>query len=435
MQNQIHVGIIGAGYAGLAAAVTLAQREIPVTVLEASKYLGGRARRVDHRDLALDNGLHILLGCYSETLRLIDLVAAPENSRATCFLRLPLQLVINGHFSLKAPRLPAPLNLAAGLLKSRGASLKQRVGAAKFMLELRRRRFSLEHDMSVADLLKQYSQGDDIVRFLWQPLCISALNTPPEIASARVFLQVLRDSMSGSRADSDLLLPRVDLSRLFPDRAAEYIGKHSGKVLPFRTVNTVYRSNHGFSVYVARQRFDFSHVICAVPPHRLAPLVANLPELKDAAKQVNGFEYQPIYSIYFQYPQPVRLPLPMVGLHGGHAQWVFDRDRLCRQPGVIAAVISAQGLHQELTHDDLASNVRDELRRSFGFSSEPAWHRVIAEKRATFSCNVDLKRPAQVTPLKNFFLAGDYTESDYPATIEAAVRSGIKCATHILQNR
>lgn len=423
------VAVIGAGYAGLAAAVELASRGIPVTVYEAAKELGGRARRVDWRGLTLDNGQHIFLGAYRETLRLMRLAGANPDA---LLLRLPLQLVIPGRFSLRAAPLPAPLHLAIGLVTAQGLSWAERLAALRFMSAMRRQDFRLPQDISAATMLERHGQGGKLRSFLWEPLCVAALNTPLESSSAQVFLNVLRDSLAGGRADCDMLLPLADLSSLFPDHAAAFIEHRGGRVASSQTVLAVRKHGEGFALETRQGTALFDRVISAVPPQRLAGLTAQLPELSEAAIQVERFGYQPIYTAFLQYPANTRLPRPMLGLSGGITQWVFDHGRLNREAGLICAVISAEGPHQYLGHDELAQRVDSELRAAFPDLPLPRWHKVIAEKRATFACTPDLSRPGQATPLPGFFLAGDYTAGDYPATLEGAVRSGVKCAKLIL---
>ncbi len=424
----MNVAIIGGGYAGMAAAVTLAERDVPVTVFEAAPQIGGRARGVDYKATALDNGQHILIGAYRETLRLIALV---NRDAANALQRSPLDWRIHGRFRLRAASLPAPLHLALGLLTVRGASLAERWAAATFMRAMRNISFRLPRDIAVTELLRQHHQGQAMTRHLWHPLCIAALNTPPDIASAQVFLNVLRDSLDAQRADSEVMLARVDLSALFPGPAAEYVRSHGGQVLTGHSVDAITRNGDGYAVQTRSQHFEFTHAVCALPPHRLSAVTASLPEMSQSAALAECLQYQPIYTVYLQYPQRVPLPVPMLGLDDGLAQWVFDRETINGQKGLIAAVISAEGPHQDLTQDDLAQRIHEELSRQFGPLPAPLWQRVIAEKRATFACTVDLQRPPQRTPLKHFFLAGDYTESEYPATLEAAVRSGIACAQQI----
>jgi squalene-associated FAD-dependent desaturase len=415
----------------MAAAVTLAPRGLPVTVFEAANQLGGRARRVDWNGAALDNGLHILIGAYRETLRLVTLVNPDSDSLLS---RLPFDWNIHGRFRLRAAPLPAPWHLAFGVLAARGAGFGERMAAASLMRTLRNSSFRLAHDITVSELLRRHRQGTQITRHLWHPLCIAALNTPPDIASAQIFLNVLRDSLGAARADSEIMLARVDLSVLFPDPAAEFVRSHAGQVLTAHAVDTITMHDGNFVLQTRGQQLRFSHVICALPPYRLGAALAGLPQLQAVTALVESFKYQPIYTVYLQYPRDTVLPSPMLGMSGGFAQWVFDRGVLCGQDGLLAAVISAEGPHQNMAQDELARHIHAELRPLLGALPEPEWQRVIAEKRATFSCIAGLQRPAQDTTLKNFYLAGDYTGNDYPATLEAAVRSGIACAHRILDS-
>lgn len=419
------VGIIGGGYAGMAAAVELAARGISVTVFESAKQLGGRARGVIHHDTQLDNGQHLLLGCYRETLRLIERVGGDIEQD---FLRLPLQLDLHGEFSLKAPRLPAPLHLLAALLNSDGLSWRERMNAARFILALRRMDFRLARDITVAELLARHGQDADLTFKLWEPLCIAALNTPIHKASAQVLLNVLRDALNRTRADSDMLLPRTDFTHLFPQRAAVWIGRHGGAVHTSCGVEAIIERDDGIELVGANGTHRFSHVICAAPPAIAAKLLRPIAALEQTVAQIGALEYQPIYTVYLQYPARVTLPHPMIGLHRRFSQWLFDRGRIAGQHGLLAAVISAEGLHQELSQEALAQKVASELREEFGIGETPEWMQVIAEKRATFCCAPDLQRPGGRTALPGLFLAGDYCAGDYPATLEGATLSGVRSA-------
>ncbi|MEO6423310.1 MAG: hydroxysqualene dehydroxylase HpnE [Candidatus Nitrotoga sp.] len=430
-----HVAIIGGGYAGMAAAVTLAAADVRVTVFESAKQLGGRARGVRNNNVQLDNGQHILLGCYHHTLQLIEQVGGNIEQD---FLRLPLQLTLHNRFELKAPHLPAPLHLLAGLLSAKGLSFGERLRVARFMLALGRINFTLPHDISVSEILRKYGQGDELIRLLWEPLCIAALNTPVHIASAQILLNVLRDSLNGLRSDSDMLLPRIDFTALFPERASEYVKQHRGTVLTACTVETLIPLGNEIklitrstAVFAAHTK-TFSHVICAASPIPAARLFRTVPQLEFTAEQIAAIPHQPIYTVYLQYPEQVRLPRPMLGLDRCFAQWIFDKGQIAGQPGLIAAVISTQGKHQDLTHDLLAKKVAQEICEQFGVMEAPLWHKVIAEKRATFSCETNLPRPSHITQLANIMLAGDYTAGEYPATLEGAVMSGMLCAKTIL---
>lgn len=423
--------IIGGGYAGMAAAAELAACNIPVTVFESAKQLGGRARGVHFNNTQLDNGQHLLLGCYRETLRLIELVGGDIGQD---FLRLPLQLDLHGHFSLRAPRLPAPLHLLAALLRAQGLNWSERQKAARFMLLLRALKFRLDSDITVAELLRRHGQDGDLASKLWEPLCIAALNTPPQKASAQVMLNVLRDSLNRKRSDSDMLFPRLDFTALFPQRAAEYVEQHGGKVHLSCGVETIAVHEDGFELLSAQGAQRFSHVICATSPTVAAELLRPHAALAETVSRIDSLEHQPIYTVYLQYPENVQLPHPMIGLHRCYCQWLFDKGRIAAQHGLLAAVISAEGIHQDLSQDDLAQKVIAELHREFGIEAVPLWFKVIAEKRATFCCSPNLLRPPQQTAMHNLLLAGDYTTGDYPATLEGAVKSGVYCAQRLMRS-
>jgi squalene-associated FAD-dependent desaturase len=393
---------VGAGYAGMAAAVTLAQRGARVTVLEASAVPGGRARRITAQGHSLDNGQHILIGAYGALLRLLRTVGVPPDA----LLRMPLEIRYPGQFSLKGARL--------GLLLARGLPFSERIGAVRFMHAMRGVKFRVAAERTVDQLLRQHAQGGRIGHYLWRPLCISALNTPPEQASANVFLAVIRDTLAGGADASDLLLPRVDLSRLFPEPAADFVRAHGGEMrygTPVRDLGAL--------------RSEFEAVIIAVGPHHLKQL---LPELAP------DYTYQPIYTCYLQYGEQTRLPFPMLGMGDGLVQWVFDRGVLLGEKGRLACVISAQGDHQQMAHDELAQLCHRELLGVVPDLATPQWTQVVAEKRATISCTPSVQRPHVRTTTTGVFLAGDYTDPEYPPTLEAAVRSGMRAADEVLSS-
>jgi squalene-associated FAD-dependent desaturase len=396
------VAVVGAGYAGMATAVTLAERGIPVTVFESGPVPGGRARRVVSQGHSIDNGQHILVGAYRELFRLMHTVGVPENA----VLRVPLELRYAQDFSFRALRLPFPFGLLGGLLLARGLPMSDRLGAVRFIAALRAGGFRLERDFTVTELLRVHHQDGVIGHYLWRPLCVSALNTPVEVASSRAFLVVLRDALLGGAGASDLVLPRVDLSRLFPDPASEYVTRHGGEIRLRTTVENL-----------PSLQSEFSSVIVAVGPHQLKTL---LPGVADS------HTYQPIYTCYLQYGDSVTLPFPMMGLADGLVQWVFDRGALLGEKGRLACVISAQGDHQQMSQDELAEVCHRELKKNNLVNENPLWTRVIAEKRATITCSVG--RPTIETAMPGVHIAGDYTDAEYPPTLEAAVRSGVRAA-------
>jgi squalene-associated FAD-dependent desaturase len=427
----VRVAVIGAGWAGLSAAVELASRGISVTVFEASRHLGGRARRVVLDNADLDNGQHILIGAYAATLAMIARVGVDVDAALS---RLPLELSYADGFRLRAPRLPAPLNLLAGFLTARGLTLSESIAAARLMQSLKATRFRVQPDRSVAQLLAEHRQGERARRYLWEPLCVSALNTPAERASAQVFANVLRDGLTGSREASDLLIPRLDLSRLFAEPAATYVSAHGGEVLTGTPARALIAETGKYRVNEHRWLFD--NVILATAPQHAGTLLGDNALHRPLRAQLDAFAYEPICTCYLGYPASTRLPRPMLGFQGGLLQWLFDRGQLGGPDGLFAAVISASGEHEQLSNDLLASRVHQEISAAMPGLSAPTNFRVITERRATFACTPGLSRPGTRTALPGLLLAGDYVGggdvlSDYPGTLEAAVRSGLAAAAAI----
>jgi squalene-associated FAD-dependent desaturase len=421
------IAIIGGGMAGLASAATLVKQGQQVTVFETSAFLGGRARGIEYQGTRIDNGQHILLGAYSETLKLLKLAGVNEQQ---CLTRLPLTLhvkdLLNSQvFNLKTnPLLPAPLHILVGLLSAGGATLSEKFSAIRFMAWMRLNQFKLKQDQPLAALFKTHQQSPKLIQFLWEPLCLAALNTPLSIASAQVFLNVLRDSFSKKKSDADVLLARVDLSDLISKPIAHYIRQHGGFIHTNSPITHITQNEDGYQLHCNEITHTFSHVVLACGPHQLSRFADALP---DIAQLTDHFNYQPITTVYLQYPNDTKLPLPMIGSVNSLSQWIFDRGQICEQDGLIAVVISA---HQPFNyaHPELAELISKELLTLFPNLGQHTWHKVITEKRATFSCNSALTRPENTTPYPNLYLAGDFTKGDYPATIEGAVRSGIYVA-------
>ena len=427
LDHRLNVAVIGAGWAGLAAAVALTEAKRRVTVFEAARQPGGRARTVSLDGIELDNGQHLMIGAYRETLRLMRVVGADPQRLLE---RVPLAIDYPGKFRLRAPRLPAPLHVAAALLGARGLSLRERYAALRFVSAMRARSYRLEADLPLAELLARNGQSGALARYLWEPICISALNTPPASASAQVFLNVFRDALDGARSDSDFLIPRADLGKLFPEPATAFVRAAGGELRFATPVRALARARDGFVVNAGAERY--SRVILAVSPHQLDALLEPFAELAPTRACVAALAYEPIYTCYLQYPAQVAMPQTMTGFDGGSLQWIFDRGRLNGPAGLLAAVISAGGPHQKLAQDALARALHEELAACLPGLPAPLWSRVIAEKRATYSCRPGLARPENRTALQGLYLAGDYTAGDYPATLEAAVRSGLRAAALVL---
>lgn len=399
------VAVVGAGWAGLAAAVELTGRGATVTLFEAGRVPGGRARSVEIDGRTLDNGQHILLGAYRETLALMRKVGAdPER----LFERQPLQVIDRDGFRLALAHCPAPANVAWGLVNASLVSWPEKVKTALWMQRIKWRGFQLERDETVADWLTASGQTGVLRKRLWEPLCLAALNTPADRASAQLFANVLRDSLGSSRrADTDLLLPRVPFGELLPEPACRWLAANGA------TLRFGHRVRSLANASIDSEPFDA--VVVAVAPQHLGAL---LPEI------AADFAYEPIITVYLQFPAKTTLPFPLLHLGGNTGAWAVDRGH-----GLFGCAISGHGDWEALSDEALAADIEAALGLG-----QADWHKVIREKRATFCSRPQLARPAHTTADPRIVLAGDHTWADYPATLEGAVRSGQRAAAAAFQS-
>jgi hydroxysqualene dehydroxylase len=426
------VAVVGAGWAGCAAAVEAVRLGYAVTMFEAARTPGGRARRVDGllqgQSVSLDNGQHILIGAYSETLRLMtELGVDPQVS----LLRLPLTLQFPDGSGLMLPAsryLPAPLDAFAGILKARGWSWADRLSLLKVALGWQLQGFRCASDQSVADLCRGLTAAT--VAQLIEPLCVSALNTPADRASGDVFLRVMHDSLFLESGGSNLLLPRVDLSALLPDAALAWLNAHGCPPQLGVRVQGIICVDQQWQVITQNQSPSndaFDCVVLACPPTEAARLVEGSGVKTEAAgtwlTATRSLHFEALTTVY-AYAPGARLSQPMLALPAtaeAPAQFVFDRSQLGGPAGLLAFVISAS----EGEGAVLTARVLAQAAAQLGLQLQAV--QTIVEKRATFACTPGLQRPGAVVA-GGLLACGDYIAGPYPATLEGAVRSGLAAA-------
>lgn len=432
----VKLAIIGAGWAGLAAAQSFRQVGLIPTVFEAAPLPGGRARRVQDAQMgAIDNGQHLLIGAYTETLRLIAGLQ-PHRPAASLMLRMPLRLEsASGSFSLRTPQLPSPLHALFALLGAKGLSLSERWHALRMIASCKLKKWRCNNNQTVEELLDAFHQSSHLRTMLWHPLCLATLNTPPDQACGQLFLNVLRDTLDAPSSHSDLIVPRVDLTELWPESASQHMQMRYRHIVRRVSVET----DH---VMIDAERFDAC--VVAVPPYAVSRILecSTQPEqLIELQSRLHAFSYRPIATLTLQLEQDWRLAQPIMMLEeniasGHYGQWVFAR----KEANQLTVVISdAQDFlkHERSTFvSNIAEQIRQQVSRHPGcLSAMPAVqsHRLIVEKRATFSAVPGLLRPANKTAWPRLALAGDWTDTGYPAVLEGAVRSGQHAAKVILE--
>jgi len=443
------IAVIGGGWAGCAAAVELARNDYRVELHESAPDLGGRARGVVRDGLPLDNGEHLLLGAYTETLALAARLRQRDDGEP--WIKTPLAIApFAAHqanaISLRTRNLPAPLGLLLGVIGARGLAWSDRVATLRWFARVQREEFRCPDGATVAQWMAALPPRvrDD----LWGPLCLAALNTPTQRASAQVFANVLRETFGGGAHATDVVTPQAGLAAAIPDRAGRWLLSRGHAVHTSSRVRIV-RADGTVRVSNAGGAFDVDAAIVAVGPHQLAAafdpsLAANDARIAAALRDVREFAWEPITTVYLGYGAPVALPSGLVRLDDAPGQWVFDRaDILARTVpaagtpdlrALLSVVISAHGPHDALDHPALIAAIDSQLRRLRAGMPAPHWSQVIEEKRATYACLPALQRPACGHLAGRVYLAGDYTYGAFPATLEAAVRSGSQAAQVLMRD-
>lgn len=431
----MHAAVIGAGWAGCAAAVTLARLGHRVTVFETAPVAGGRARRVVRAGLPIDNGQHLLLGAYVQTRNVMAVVNGGDGEAGLARTALAIEPLADagGALRLRARHLPAPFGLLAGLLVAKGLSLVERLAVIGWFRRLKQRDFRCPPEMTVAQLVAEGPAA--AAAGLWGPLCLAALNTPVDRASAQVFANVLRAAFASRAEASNFVFACTDLSALFPDAALHYVETHGGRAA-LRTRARIVGVDDGSVTIdegVRHERFD--SVVIAVGPHQLDAALPQHPAFAQALDAARGLAYEPIATVWLGYATRTSLPGPIARLDDAPGQWVVDRPEVLSRAGedasrpalaqLVAVVISASGPHDALAPAELAAACDAQLRRLVPGWPQLAWSQAIVEQRATYACTPNRPLPATALPHPRVALAGDWIDVEFPATIEAAVRTGV----------
>jgi squalene-associated FAD-dependent desaturase len=438
--------IIGGGFAGLSAGVALAEKGFRVALLESKPALGGRAYSFADPESGdfVDNGQHVLMGCYTETLDFLDRIGARKNLVFHPDLEIEMLDREGASATLKTAHLPGPFHMSAGLLRYRHLTIGQRLrvlsGGLKLLAMQRRERASLEK-MTVTQLMDALAQGKRARQAFWYPLSIATLNDEPEVSSAALLAEVLKRGFFSKRADSAFVYSRVGLSDLYCTGAAEIIERSGGVVATHTPVESIDLEN-GSAVRVRMRdgtRLGAANIICATPSRQVARMLPASLRNDPFFAPIAELQSSPIICVHAWFDRDIT-DSAFVGFIGTTTQWLFNKRRIFemhgeRHPGYLSFVISGARKLVDRSNDELLEIVFQDLRAMIPASSKANLVRalVMKEKHATMAPAPDTYRlrPTTQTPIPNLFLAGDWVQTGLPATIEGAVIAGRAAAAAV----
>ena len=428
-----HVVIVGGGLSGLAAGVGLASQGIRTTILEQKPSPGGRAYSFQDSVTGdtIDNGQHVLIAGYERTMHFLETIGTRQLLRVQETPSLTFHHPRRGFQTLRLSRLHIPFNFLVGVLRCTLFSIPDRLRLVRAGNALRsaavRDRPRLERE-TVQEWLERAGQSDECIRSFWEPLAVSIMNEKTRKASAFVFVKALGNAFLGGPMSAALAVPSVGLTQLYVESARRYVTLHGGSLQC--NADVVKLHMEGGVAEGVKLRDDTvvraDAVILTIPPHKLVSVIP--PQLRESLPQLPLIGMSPIVSVHLWF-QTDFMDQESVALIGRRIQWLFNRRLINREGGKgahISAVISGAYDFVDLTKEELVRIAVEDIRSAYPVLSERPWHSVvIREKSATYSSSpaTESMRPSTMTPLANVFLAGDWTATGYPATIEGAVLS------------
>jgi squalene-associated FAD-dependent desaturase len=425
--------IIGAGFAGLAAGAKLAEAGAKVLVLDARPQLGGRATAFVDRDTGelVDNGQHVLFGCYGETLQFLRRIGAEDRVRIQSTLEVPFLDRVGRRSVLRCPPLPSPLHLLAGILDWDALPWADRLSTLRLAGPLRRaRRGDLPvSPQTVSEWLTTSRQGAKVREWLWEPLAVAALNQSPNEAAAAPFIRVLAQMFGPDASAAAIVLPNRPLHLMYAEPARDFITARGGEVRTNALARLAVEGGRVTAVDIRGERIAVERAIAAVPWFALRQLFAGnvSPPMQSIVAAADAMVSKPIVTVNLWYDRQVTQDA-FVGLPGRTMQWVFEkRVAFGEEASHLSIVSSAADAIAATATDDLIQLAATEVAGALPEARNARLVRgtVVREKRATFSLAPGQPpRPSTVTPIEGLALAGDWIDTGLPGTIESAVLSG-----------
>lgn len=429
--------VIGAGCAGLSAATALADAGARVVVVEARPIAGGRTFATADRVTGdwVDNGQHVLFGCYHDTLAYLDRIGTRRKVRVQSTLAVPMIETSGRQSELRCPALPSPLQLAAGVLAWEALTWRERFAVAGLGRALDPAAPPPPPAETVRQWLTRHGQPARLCDLLWEPLAVAALNQSIDHATATTFVEVVRRMLGPGPNDAALVIPSESLSHLLIDPAVAFVEARGGEVLRGAPARVTVDAGGATGVDVRGRVIQAAQVVSSVPWHAVPALFHEVPAaLVPIVTRASAMRSAPIVTVNLWFDRPV-LEAPFIGLPGRAFQWVFDKRLVSPgQASHLSLVCSGADEIVGLGNDAIIERALAEFTGAVPAAARARLVRATAvrERRATFSLAAgEPARPATATPLPGFLLAGDWTDTGLPATIESAVVSGHRAARAI----
>ncbi len=433
--------IIGAGTAGITAAVELSKAKKRVLVLESKSYLGGRARSFEDTATGetIDNGQHILMGCYTSLLYVF------KELKTDCLLTRQNALSVNFIDSdgrrdlLNTSILPGKLGVALGILNLQNISWRSKLRAIQFAVLLQAGRVKTEN-LTAQKFLEKHRQPVEIIERFWEPIILATLNSTPHQAAASLLVEVLKRAFFGGRTASQILIPSLGLSSLFAP-FPDWLENHGGKLMLGTSVHSM-EINEGIISRVITsggEELTAKTIIAALPPKQLLRILPQELQSHPKFDALHEYQFSPIVSVYLWFDRDW-CDIDFAAMLGTKTQWIFNRRKIAKAepllrtkfPGHISLTVSAGDELVDIHPEQVVLLCVEELKRAFPKATDAqllSW-KVIKEKSATFLATPAMgnrRLPAE-TFIPNLFLAGDWTDTSLPATLEGAAQSGVKAA-------
>lgn len=435
--------VIGGGFAGLSASADLVSSGYSVTLIEQRRHLGGRAYSFHDRNIGieLDNGQHLLMGCYENTFRFLNTIGTIDRLYIQDNLHVDF-LDTNGHaYKFDCLPLPPPFHTASGILRFTALKPSERIRMLSVVREMLFNTADPAKDYTVSEWLERLGQGKESRHKFWNILTYAVMNEGPDAASASLFKAVLKKAFFKSRQGSRLVFSAVPLSRLYTGDAEDYIRRQGGVIEKGCLVTEILTEDSEVSGIRLRDGrvLTGDDYIAAVPYYSLQRLLPEeiMEKYPSYFRGIRELAPSPILSIHLLFDRSIT-DYPSAALIDSPVQWVFNKEKTYRDSayrGLFSLVISGAHLHVKWDKERLLEMAFTEIGKVFpGVSSAKLlYSKIIKERFATFSPRPGIQRhrPDQKTPVKNLFLAGDWTDTGLPATIESAVISGYRCAEMI----